>query len=61
LPFGGLLIVTFVGWFMGTKKVKAELSNEGKLTLVMFSVFQFILRYLAPIAIILLLLFYKDA
>lgn len=60
LPFGGLLIVTFVGWFMGKSKVKAELSNEGKITLVIFDVFVFILRYLAPIAIILLLLFYRE-
>lgn len=60
LPFGGLLIVTFVGWFMGTKKVKAELSNEGKITLAIFSVFQFILRFLAPLAIIMLLLFYRE-
>ncbi len=61
LPFGGLLIVTFVGWFMGREKVRAELSNEGKLTLAIFDVFMFILRYLAPIAIILLLLFYQEA
>jgi NSS family neurotransmitter:Na+ symporter len=61
LPFGGLLIVTFVGWFMGSKEVKAELSNEGKYKLAIFGIFMFILRYLAPAAIILLLIFYREA
>ena len=61
LPFGGLLIVTFVGWFMGRDKVKAELSNEGLLKLGIFNVFIFILRFLAPVAILLLLLFYREA
>jgi neurotransmitter:Na+ symporter, NSS family len=61
LPLGGLLIVTFVGWFMGSKKVMAELSNEGTLNLKLFGVFMFILKFVAPVAIILLLLFYREA
>jgi len=31
LPLGGFFIVLFVGWFMGRKAVRAELSNESSL------------------------------
>ena len=51
LPLGGLLIVTFVAWFMGRKNVRAELSNEGTLRVRFFGVFLFIVRFLAPVAI----------
>jgi NSS family neurotransmitter:Na+ symporter len=51
LPLGGLLIVTFVAWFMGRNNVRAELSNEGTLRVRFFSVFLFIVRFLAPVAI----------
>lgn len=51
LPLGGLLIVTFVAWFMGQKNVRAELSNEGTISTRFFGVFMFIIRFLAPIAI----------
>jgi NSS family neurotransmitter:Na+ symporter len=51
LPLGGLLIVTFVAWFMGRKVVRAELSNEGTLRIRFFGVFLFIIRFLAPVAI----------
>lgn len=51
LPLGGLLIVTFVAWFMGRKVVRAELSNEGTLSTRFFGVFMFIIRFLAPVAI----------
>jgi len=61
LPLGGLFIVTFVGWFMDVRIVKAELSNEGKLKVKLFSLLIFLLRYLAPVAIILMLIFYREA
>jgi NSS family neurotransmitter:Na+ symporter len=51
LPVGGLLIVTFVAWFMGRNNVRAELSNEGTLRVRFFGVFLFIVRFLAPVAI----------
>lgn len=56
LPLGGLLIVIFVGWFMGSSNVKAEISNEGGLKARFFGVFMFILKFLAPIAIALVFL-----
>lgn len=51
LPLGGLLIVIFVGWFMGSGNVKAEISNEGALKARFFAVLMFILKFMAPIAI----------
>jgi len=51
LPLGGLLIVIFMGWVLPKKEISEELSNNGVLKLKMFSVFYFIIRYIAPIAI----------
>lgn len=56
LPLGGFLIVLFVGWFMGTINVKDEISNQGSLNTRFFPVYQFILRFFAPIAIALVFL-----
>lgn len=58
LPLGALLIVIFAGWFMGKQKVKMELSNEGTLKIKLFGVFFFIVRFLAPIVII--IVFFKS-
>lgn len=51
LPLGGFLIVIYLGWFMGYKEVKNEISNENTLKVRLFSLFMFILRFIAPIAI----------
>jgi NSS family neurotransmitter:Na+ symporter len=51
LPLGGLLIVIFLGWFFPAKDVKDELSNGGELQIRYFSLYRFIIRYIAPIAI----------
>ncbi len=51
LPLGGFFIVIFVGWFMGGKVVKDELSNEGSLKARFWLVFLFLVRFVAPIAI----------
>jgi len=51
LPLGGLLIVIFLGWVMKAADVKDELSNGGVLKVQLFSVFWFIIRFIAPIAI----------
>ncbi|WP_299579158.1 sodium-dependent transporter [uncultured Sunxiuqinia sp.] len=56
LPLGGLLIVVFVGWFLGRNKAKAELSNEGRLKVVYFPAFMMIVKFIAPIAIALVFL-----
>ena len=51
LPLGGLLIVIFLGWFFPGKDVRAELSNEGALKARYYSIYRFIIRFVAPIAI----------
>ena len=51
LPFGGLLIVIFVGWKLGKQKFFDEVSNEGTLKSSLKKIFFFIIRYLAPVAI----------
>ncbi|MFO8066592.1 MAG: sodium-dependent transporter, partial [Bacteroidales bacterium] len=56
LPLGGLFIVMFTGWFLGLKNVKDEISNSGELKMKLFSVFVFIIRYIAPVAIIFIFL-----
>lgn len=56
LPLGGLLIVVFVGWFMGRSSVMAEISNDGTYKGRLFGLFIFILKFLAPIAIALVFL-----
>lgn len=58
LPIGGLLVVLFVGWKMASKDVKDELSSGGAIRLngVLFSGIMFIIKFIAPIAISVVLL-----
>ncbi|MCF8228554.1 MAG: sodium-dependent transporter [Bacteroidales bacterium] len=51
LPLGGLLIVIFVGWFLGRQNVYDEISNSGILKVRLYKVFLIIVRFVAPIAI----------
>ncbi|SDB03955.1 neurotransmitter:Na+ symporter, NSS family [Pseudidiomarina indica] len=52
LPIGGLLLALFVGWVMKTQYTQDELNTAS----VRFKVWHFIVRYIAPIAIILIFL-----
>jgi NSS family neurotransmitter:Na+ symporter len=56
LPLGGLLIVAFLGWFFPGSAVKDELSNEGKLPVRYYTIYRFIIRFVAPAAIALVFL-----
>jgi len=57
MPVGGLFICIFVGWVWGEEKVRAALSNDGDLhNSAMISTFFFIVRYVAPITIVVILL-----
>lgn len=51
LPLGGLLIVVFVGWFAGKNILRNELSNNESLKIRYFTLFQFIVKFIAPLAI----------
>ena len=55
LPLGGLLIVIFVGWYMKPANVKDEMSNSGVLKVRLFSILMFILKFIAPVAIAIVL------
>lgn len=56
LPLGGLLIVIFVGWFLGLKNVRDELEADGKVARY-FLPFVFVIKFLAPIAIAIVFLY----
>ena len=54
LPAGGLFISIFVGWYLNKRIVAAELTNEGELKfgIGFLKVYVFLLRYVAPTAIL---------
>lgn len=54
LPAGGLFISIFVGWYLNKRIVAAELTNEGQLKfgISFLKVYVFLLRYVAPTAIL---------
>lgn len=56
LPLGALLIVIFLGWRLGKKATNQEITNEGVLKPGLFNLFFFIVKYIAPIAIVLVFL-----
>ena len=56
LPIGGLFIAVFIGWFFGRKKVREEIANGGKLSGVALSAFIFLVKFIAPIAIAIVLM-----
>jgi len=56
LPLVGLFVVIFTGWFMGSKIVKRELSNEGSLKVRYWHIFIFLVKFVAPLAIALVFL-----
>lgn len=57
LPLGGILICLFAGWKLGPKVIIDEASNGGTLrNAALLRVFIFTVRYVAPIAILLVLL-----
>ncbi len=56
LPVGGLFIALFVGWVLKRKKVQAEVAKGGKLSGILLSLFMFFVKFLAPVAIAIVLL-----
>ena len=56
LPLGGLFIVLFVGWQLKRLDVLDELSSSGQHKVAFFRVYLIIVRFLAPIAILLVFL-----
>ncbi|MFO7789131.1 MAG: sodium-dependent transporter [Bacteroidales bacterium] len=56
LPLGGVFIVIFLGWVLGKKVIADEVTNQGSIRMRFLQVFIFILKYIAPVAIILVFL-----
>lgn len=52
LPLGGLFIVLFVGWYMKKSQVYDEFTNQGALKGTLFRAYYFVIRYVAPVAIV---------
>ena len=51
LPLGGLLIVAFVGWYLGREKTETEVTNEGELKAGYLPLFMFLAKFVAPVVI----------
>jgi len=51
LPLGGLFISLFIGWKFGRKKVKSEIEKGATIPGIFLSVFMFLVKIIAPIAI----------
>lgn len=54
MPVGGLIICIFLGWVIDERILKSELTNDGTLRAPYYPLYRFIIRYLAPIAIVLI-------
>ena len=55
MPVGGIIISLFTGWYLDRKLVEDELTNYGKLRFPLFPVFIFLLRWVIPVAIALVM------
>ena len=56
MPIGALAMTIFLGWFIPKAEVRDELSNGGTLKAKAFDLYYFILRYVAPIALIIIMI-----
>lgn len=56
MPIGALGMTLFLGWFLPKAEVKDELSNNGKLNVQAFKIFYFVLRYIVPLALLVILI-----
>ena len=56
MPLGGIFLCLFVGWVWGFERMKAALTNEGELELVILKPLFFIIRYVSPLLILIVML-----
>ncbi len=54
-PIGALLTVVFLGWVANKNDIKDELSNHGSIAIPWYGIFIFIIRYVAPVALLMVL------
>jgi Na+-dependent transporters of the SNF family len=56
MPIGGIIISLFAGWRLDKKLVRHQITNGGKLKAPLFGLYRFIIRWVAPTLITLVLL-----
>ncbi|MBO4489583.1 MAG: sodium-dependent transporter [Bacteroidales bacterium] len=56
MPIGALLMTIFLGWCFPKVEVKDELSNNGTLKCKAFELYYLILRYIAPAALVVIII-----
>lgn len=56
LPLGGMLICYFAGFVLGKDSLRDEITNGNKIKITLFGFYFFIMRYVAPVVILLLML-----
>lgn len=56
LPLGGFIFTIFVGWIVNKQFVRNQLTNHGTIATSSYRVILFLIRYIAPVAIILICL-----
>ena len=54
LTVGVMLVVLFVGWKMEKSEIREELTNRGTVNNKVFGVFYFLIRYVAPIVVMII-------
>jgi NSS family neurotransmitter:Na+ symporter len=52
MVLGGLLFTIFVGWKMSREDVRDELTSGGRFSNRIFPVLWFLIRYVAPLAVL---------
>ncbi|MEG1634227.1 MAG: sodium-dependent transporter, partial [Rikenellaceae bacterium] len=51
MPIGGFFIVLFMGWVFSKQALQKELSSGGRYKIIYYPFFNFIVKFVAPIAI----------
>ena len=54
MPVGSLLMCVFLGWVVKERVVRDEVTNGGRIKTVLYPVWLFIIRYVAPVCIVLI-------
>ncbi len=54
LTVGVMLVVLFVGWKMEKSEIREELTNQGTVNNKVFELFYFLIRYVAPIVVMII-------
>lgn len=52
LPVGGFFAALYVGWFCDEPTLRGEVTNEGTTAVRFYPVYRFLIRYIAPLAIL---------